>query len=105
MSFEGQVDWKRMLMGPCALTIAGKPSVAAPVVAATAPVRNLRRELLILVLLLLWLTDSITLLSVGSFRPATRKMAVYAGHWDASGASRAERRSRQRRRAPRASHA
>src|SRR6476659_6444181 len=54
MSFEGQVDWKRMLIGPWALTIAGKPSVAAPVVAATAPVKNLRRWLLIADLLLLW---------------------------------------------------
>src|SRR3970040_114221 len=33
-----------MLIGPCALTIIGKPSVAAPAVAAAAPVRNLRRE-------------------------------------------------------------
>src|SRR5258706_417738 len=44
MSFEGQVDCQRMLIGPWALTIVGKPSVAAPAVAAAAPARNLRRE-------------------------------------------------------------
>src|SRR5712691_8772465 len=44
MSFDGQVDCQRMLIGPWALTIVGKPSVAAPAVAAAAPVKNLRRE-------------------------------------------------------------
>jgi len=44
MSFDGQVDCQRMLIGPWALTIVGKPSVAAPAVAAAAPARNLRRE-------------------------------------------------------------
>jgi len=43
MSFDGQVLCQRMLIGPCALTIIGKPSVAAPV-ATAAPVRNLRRD-------------------------------------------------------------
>src|SRR5215467_6373939 len=45
MSFEGQVDWKRKLIGPVwPFEIIGKPSVAAPAVAAAAPARNLRRE-------------------------------------------------------------
>src|SRR6266853_2620104 len=44
MSFDGQVLCQRMLIGPWALTIVGKPSVAAPAVAAAAPARNLRRE-------------------------------------------------------------
>jgi hypothetical protein len=44
MSFAGQVLCQRMLIGPCALTMDGKPRVAAPVAAAAAPVRNLRRE-------------------------------------------------------------
>src|SRR6266446_2229286 len=44
MSFDGQVDCQRMLIGPWALTIVGKPSVAAPAVAAAAPLKNLRRE-------------------------------------------------------------
>src|ERR1700704_3681390 len=44
MSFEGQVDFQRMLIGPWAFAIIGKPSVAAPAVAAAAPARNLRRE-------------------------------------------------------------
>src|SRR6185503_14966921 len=44
MSFAGQVLCQRMLIGPWALTIVGKPSVAAPAVAAAAPARNLRRE-------------------------------------------------------------
>src|SRR5437879_578900 len=44
MSFDGQVDCQRMLIGPCAFAIIGKPSVAAPAVAAAAPARNLRRE-------------------------------------------------------------
>ena len=38
-----QVLCQRMLTGPWALAIIGKPSVAAPAVAAAAPVRNLRR--------------------------------------------------------------
>src|SRR5687767_10650323 len=33
-----------MTIGDCDLTIVGKPSVAAPAVAAAAPVRNFRRE-------------------------------------------------------------
>src|SRR6266705_6952446 len=44
MSFAGQVLCQRMLIGPWALTIVGKPSVAAPAVAAAAPARNFRRE-------------------------------------------------------------
>src|SRR5690349_14021669 len=44
MSFDGQVDWKRKEIGPCAFTIIGKPSAVAPVAAAAAPVRNLRRD-------------------------------------------------------------
>src|SRR5216684_5766796 len=44
MSFDGQVDCQRMLIGPWAFAIIGKPSVAAPAVAAAAPARNLRRE-------------------------------------------------------------
>ncbi len=45
MSFAGQVDCQRMLIGPVwPLAIIGKPSVAAPAVAAAAPARNLRRE-------------------------------------------------------------
>src|SRR3977135_2069814 len=45
MSLEGQVDCQRMLGGPAwPLAIMGKPSVAAPAVAAAAPARNLRRE-------------------------------------------------------------
>src|SRR5882762_8419280 len=45
MSFDGQVDCQRMLIGPAwPLAIMGKPSVAAPAVAAAAPARNLRRE-------------------------------------------------------------
>jgi hypothetical protein len=50
MSFAGQVLCQRIEIGPCALTMAGKPRVAAPV-AAAAPLRNLRRETLIEVLL------------------------------------------------------
>src|SRR5215510_3298706 len=42
MSFAGHVLCQRMLIGPCALTTAGKPSVA-PAVAAAAPARNFRR--------------------------------------------------------------
>ena len=52
MSFAGQVLCQRIEIGPCALAIIGKPSVAAPV-AAAAPRRNLRRESLIDFLLLL----------------------------------------------------
>src|SRR5712671_2971384 len=44
MSLEGQVLCQRMLIGPWAFAIIGKPSVAAPAVAAAAPARNLRRE-------------------------------------------------------------
>src|SRR5712671_408169 len=44
MSLEGQVDCQRMLIGPWAFAIIGKPSVAAPAVAAAAPAKNLRRE-------------------------------------------------------------
>src|SRR5712691_5012595 len=44
MSFAGQVLCQRMLIGPWALAIMGKPRVAAPAVAAAAPARNLRRE-------------------------------------------------------------
>jgi hypothetical protein len=33
-----------MLITPCALAIIGKPAIATPVVAAAAPVRNLRRD-------------------------------------------------------------
>src|SRR6267142_1967788 len=44
ISFDGQVLCQRMEIGPCALAIIGKPSVAAPVAAAAAPVRNLRRD-------------------------------------------------------------
>src|SRR5207249_10172035 len=45
MSFDGQVLCQRMLIGPAGpLAIVGKPSVAAPAVAAAAPARNLRRE-------------------------------------------------------------
>src|SRR6266850_8196301 len=44
MSFDGQVDCQRMLIGPWAFAIIGKPSVAAPAVAAAAPARNFRRE-------------------------------------------------------------
>src|SRR5687768_8661503 len=47
MSFAGQVLCQRMEIGPCALAIIGKPSAAAPVVAAAAPRRNLRRVTLI----------------------------------------------------------
>jgi hypothetical protein len=61
MSFEGQVLWKRMLIGPCALAIIGKPSVAAPAVAAAAPDRNLRREAIALSFCLL-----ISILLLGS---------------------------------------
>src|SRR2546423_13117980 len=43
-SFAGQVLCQRIEIGPWALTIVGKPSVAAPAVAAAAPARNLRRE-------------------------------------------------------------
>src|SRR5258707_15253631 len=45
MSFDGQVDCQRMLIGPAwPLAIMGKPSVAAPAVATAAPVKNLRPE-------------------------------------------------------------
>src|SRR5882762_3779025 len=41
MSFDGHVLWKRMLIGPCALTTVGAATVAT--VAAAAPRKNLRR--------------------------------------------------------------
>ena len=43
MSFAGQVDWKRMLT-VCAVDTMGKPSATAPVEAAAARDRNLRRS-------------------------------------------------------------
>src|SRR6476660_8497752 len=52
MSFDGHVLWKRMLIGPCALTTLGAAMAAAP--APRAPVlRNLRRVTLLAVLLLI----------------------------------------------------
>src|SRR5262252_3605568 len=45
MSFDGQVDWKRMLIGPVwPLAIMGKPSAAPVVATAAVRARNLRRE-------------------------------------------------------------
>src|SRR6185503_3026046 len=44
MSAEPQEPCILMTIGACDLTIVGKPSVAAPAVAAAAPVRNFRRE-------------------------------------------------------------
>src|SRR5712692_11506218 len=44
MSFVGQVLCQRIEIGPWALAIIGKPSAAAPVAAAVAPFRNLRRD-------------------------------------------------------------
>src|SRR5262245_22630683 len=41
ISFAGQVDCQRMLIGPCALTTEGAATVAAEAMAA--PRRNLRR--------------------------------------------------------------
>ena len=41
MSFDGHVLWKRMLIGPWALTTVG--AVTAAAVATAAPPRNLRR--------------------------------------------------------------
>ncbi len=41
MSFDGHVLWKRMLIGPCALTTLG--AVTAAAVVAPAASRNLRR--------------------------------------------------------------
>src|SRR2546425_3148949 len=43
MSFCGHVLCQRIEIGPCALTTIGKPSVAAPVAARAAPLRNVRR--------------------------------------------------------------
>src|SRR6266498_5950176 len=43
MSFDGQVLCQRIEVTPCALTILGKPSTAAPP-AATAALRTLRRD-------------------------------------------------------------
>ena len=75
MSFDGQVLCQRIVIGPvCALAIIGKPSVAAPAVAAAAPVRNLRRDsglvcsLLIvcsLAIVVLWMAYDI----LGTVRP------------------------------------
>src|SRR5690606_33829535 len=44
MSTVGQVLWKRKDVGVCALTMAGKPSVAAAAVPAAAPPRKRRRD-------------------------------------------------------------
>src|SRR5262249_48742402 len=41
MSFDGQVLWNRMLIGPCALTTAGALTAAA--VATAAPLKTNRR--------------------------------------------------------------
>src|SRR5688572_29221914 len=78
MSLAGQVLCQRIEIGPCALTIIGKPSVAAPV-AAAAPRRNLRREALIANLLLVMVSmecglagDSRTVGRQGVFRSARR---------------------------------
>src|SRR4051794_27776355 len=43
ISFDGQVLCQRIEIGPCALTIIGKPSAATPP-APVAPRRNLRRD-------------------------------------------------------------
>src|SRR6476620_2591554 len=43
MSFDGQVLWNRMLIGPCALTAAGAATLAAA--ATAAPFRKRRRVL------------------------------------------------------------
>src|SRR5690349_5895491 len=45
MSFDGHVDWNRMLIGlACPFEIIGKPSVAPAAAAPVAAFRNLRRE-------------------------------------------------------------
>jgi hypothetical protein len=44
MSFWGHVLCQRIEVGACALATMGNPSAAAPVAAAAAPVRNLRRD-------------------------------------------------------------
>src|ERR1035437_1929286 len=45
MSLLGQVLCQRMVIGPaCPLAIIGNPTSAAPVVAAAAPLKNLRRD-------------------------------------------------------------
>jgi len=44
MSFCGQVDCQRIVMGPCALATIGNASAAVPVAATAAPRRNFRRE-------------------------------------------------------------
>jgi hypothetical protein len=45
MSFAGQVDCQRMLIGPAwALAIMGNPAAAAPTLPVTAAARNLRRD-------------------------------------------------------------
>jgi hypothetical protein len=48
MSLAGQVLWKRMLTGPCALAMAGAATVAA---APTAAVFRNRRRVVVLSLL------------------------------------------------------
>jgi hypothetical protein len=53
MSLVGQVLCQRMLIGPWALAIIGKPRVAAPAVAAAAPDRNFRRDAAVVTLCLL----------------------------------------------------
>src|SRR5437870_12318701 len=45
MSFCGHVLCQRIEIGPWALATIGKPSVAAPVAASAAPLRNVRRGL------------------------------------------------------------
>ena len=45
MSFWGHVLCQRIEIGPWALATIGKPSVAAPVAASAAPLRNVRRGL------------------------------------------------------------
>jgi hypothetical protein len=48
MSLDGQVLCQRMLTGPCALATLGAAIITAP--ATTAPLRNLRRDGLPLIL-------------------------------------------------------
>ncbi|SOZ19819.1 hypothetical protein CBM2633_B70023 [Cupriavidus taiwanensis] len=47
MSLVGQVLCQRIVTGPCALTMAGKPIAAAPAAAPAAPPRKPRRETLL----------------------------------------------------------
>jgi hypothetical protein len=44
MSFAGQVDCQRMVIGDCATEIIGKPAATAPAVPVAAAARNLRRD-------------------------------------------------------------